>query len=114
MRYIKKYEKISSELEELEEREDFVDYMMTFYGPDGIIDFFKGKLTRNVVEKYVDDFIKKRKELRKWEGDTLDREYFRDVLFVKLGMYKLGEIEYRNEIRPYLTDLEIDVNNYNL
>ena len=116
MKYLRLFEKYKDK-ERLgqhlwRERNFFVDYMMNYYNEeDGIMGQF---LNREIIEKYVDDFIKKRKELNQWDGDSFDRELFRDILLIKLGIQKIHETEYKNGILPYLTDLERDAIKYNL
>jgi hypothetical protein len=88
--------------------------MVDFYAEDNVFAlYFHNKLTREIIKKYVDDFVSKRIELEMWGGgDSFDREVFRDVLFFKLDIGNLDELEY--DIRPYLTEFEIDTNKYNL
>jgi hypothetical protein len=87
-------------------RKDFINYMLEFYGSNGIrSDVFDGKLTKDIIEKYVDDFIEKRKKLIVWSnGDSFDREFFRDVLLIKLDICYNTEYD----VREYLTKKEIE------
>ena len=102
-----------------EEKEVFMMYFFNYYSQD--YGFFGNtfpkniKIDRELILKYVDFFIRRRKELRMWgRGDTFDREVFRDFLLVKLGIRKLDEVEYSNQVVDYLTDLERDIYKYNL
>lgn len=110
-----KYEKIDKE-----ERDKFKEYIFNYYGQYGMFDFFKGKLTRRVIAKYVSKFIDTRKKLGLWGGgDSLDRETFRDVLLVKLDLdYNTPGRTSAYNIQPYLdaylTKVEKDVKKYNL
>ena len=69
-------------------RDNFINYVLDFYGPEGAWDeFFDGKLTKDVILKYIDKFIRTRTRLSMWgRGDSFDREMFRDVLLIKLGI----------------------------
>lgn len=87
MKHLKIFENFN-----LSERDAFVDYIMSFYGPDGTwSEFFDHKLTKDIVEKYVDKFINKRET--DFDGDSFDRELFRDFLLVKLGISDINEVE---------------------
>ena len=107
MKYIKTFE-------DKQEKEIFINYMLNNYGEDGVwSETFNPPLTIDIIEKYIDKFIKKRKLLGLWGfGDSFDRENFRDYLLFKLGQKKLSELEYN--IRHYLTELEIETDKYNL
>ena len=63
---------------------DFIDYVMGFYGPDGI---YPMGANRTVVRKATNDLIRiaKIKE-EEFCGDSYDREQVRDLLIAK---YKL-------------------------
>ena len=117
MKYIKTYES-----KESDEIEDFIDYVMDFYGanweksPEDYDEdplFGKHKITRELIEEYVYDYVNKRKRIGVWgPGDSFDREIFRDLLRFKLGIAKLDQLEYN--IRPYITHFEKDADKYNL
>ena len=92
----------------------FVDRMLQFYGKGGIYSETFGGLTEEIINKYADKYIEKRYKLGLWSGgDTFDREYFRDVLLIKLGI--TGDTEYN--VDPYLTKsdkIRKDAMKYNL
>jgi hypothetical protein len=63
---------------------DFIDYTLTFYGPDGI---YPMGANRTVVRKATNDIIKiARIKGQEFCGDSIDRELVRDLLIDK---YKL-------------------------
>ena len=115
MKYIKTYEYVKKD-----EKERFINYMLSYYGPGTTYytEFFENKLNRDILQKYVNRFIEKRKKLNMWGGgDSLDREVFRDFLLVVM------DIDYNIEfdVYPYLTKKEIneiplkrDAKKYNL
>lgn len=109
MKYIKLFELSSGRV--LSKR-NFGAYMLSFYGKDGLFDTFPEPLTTKTINKYLDKFIEKRKLEGKWCGDTIDREIFRDYLLFKLKVKNIDKLE--NDITPYLSDLEININKYNL
>ena len=101
MKYIKTYERLSK-------KDKFVDVIFKYYGPDGIFSkYFKKELTRDIIENYLDGFIAKRTE-HFFNGDDVDRELFRDYLFVKLGYRKLEDCENKNAIRKLFTQEELN------
>jgi hypothetical protein len=107
MKYLKFFE---SWLDQ--QKQDFISYFLNFYDDD---DLFEGKLSKELIDKYLDFFIKRRMKLFNWgNGDSFDREVFRDFLLVKLGLRSLNEVEYKNQVRDYLSDFEISVTDYNL
>jgi len=111
MKYIKTYE--SSIGPSRENKEEFTNYIMSYYGKNKMFGaIFKNKLTKSEVNKNINSFIKKRGSL--FDGDSLDREFFRDYLLFKLGYFNLNELEYGNYVKTLLTDEEINVINYNL
>lgn len=64
---------------------DFIDYVMGFYGTDGIYPM-KG-INRTVVRKAINDVIRVAKiKEQEFCGDSFDRELVRDLLIDK---YKL-------------------------
>jgi hypothetical protein len=83
-------------------------------------EFLKNMLKRNKLKKYgltremmldcIDYFIKIRGPL--FLGDGFDAEIFEDILLFKFFNVKLNDIEHN--IEPFLSEFEIDTNNYNL
>lgn len=98
MKHLKAFEKI------LSERDMFVRYILSFYGPNGTwSEFFDHKLTQKTVEDNVDKFIKKRG--KDFDGNSFDRELYRDILLVKTGI--LGVDSTETNVRPYFTKSEL-------
>ena len=63
---------------------DFISYVMSFYGPDGI---YPMSANRTIVRKATNDVIRISKiKGREFCGDSIDREFVRDLLIDK---YKL-------------------------
>jgi len=63
---------------------DFIDYTMSFYGPDGI---YPMGANRTVVRKATNDVIRIAKlKGEEFCGDSIDRELVRDLMINK---YKL-------------------------
>ena len=63
---------------------DFVDYVMSFYGSDGI---YPMGANRTVIRKATNDIIKiARIKGEKFCGDSIDRECVRDLLISKYGL----------------------------
>jgi hypothetical protein len=63
---------------------DFIDYTLTFYGPDGI---YPMGANRTVVRKATNDIIKiARIKGEKFCGDSIDRELVRDLLISKYNL----------------------------
>ena len=119
MKYIKTFEaKSFKKVNDIVNRNNFVDYIMKVYGSDGTWgEFFDRKLNQSTVEKYVDNFIKKRG--KDFDGYSFDRELYRDFLFVKLGMYDINEVELN--VKSFFTASELKdanalhkANKYNL
>ena len=110
MKYIHTFENKINKQDD-KEREYFLKYMIDYYGPDGIFKIF----TKQQIEKYIDIFMKKRKELDQWgDADSFDREVFRDYLFFKYDMANFNDLEYYHQLRNYFTEEEINANKYNL
>jgi len=113
MKHLKVFESFRSGISN-----DFVDYMIGFYGPNEIWgNFFNDNLTRDIVEKYVDSFIKKRGH--DFEGDSFDREMYRDILLVRMGISDINEVELN--VKSFFTESELkkaellyQANKYNL
>ena len=63
---------------------DFIDYTLTFYGPDGI---YPMGANRTVVRNATNDIIKIA-EIKGEEfcGDSIDRELVRDLLISKYNL----------------------------
>ena len=67
-----------------EQINDFIDYVLSFYGPDGL---YPMSANRTVVRKATNDIIKIVKiKGQEFCGDSVDRELVRDLLIDK---YKL-------------------------
>jgi hypothetical protein len=66
--------------QDIDEIENFKDYIWSFYGKDkGIYkDFFDNNLTMKEVEKAIKIRLSKIK--LKFDGDTIDREIVRDIM----------------------------------
>ena len=112
MKYLKAYE-VHSDKKKLLLRNQFVDYVSKFYTSNDLYgSIFNYKLTVKDIEKYVDFFIEKRGD--SFEGDSFDREIFRDFLLFKLGYSGLDQLEYTSSVKGLLTDLEINANKYNI
>ncbi len=63
---------------------DFIGYVMSFYGPDGL---YPMGANRTVVRKATNDIIRISKiKGREFCGDSIDRELVRDLMIYK---YKL-------------------------
>jgi hypothetical protein len=63
---------------------DFVDYVMSFYGSDGI---YPMGANRTVIRKATNDIIKiARIKGEKFCGDSIDRELVRDLLISKYNL----------------------------
>jgi hypothetical protein len=63
---------------------DFVDYVMSFYGSDGI---YPMGANRTVVRKATNDIIKiARIKGEEFCGDSIDRELVRDLLISKYNL----------------------------
>ena len=70
----------------------FVDYVMSFYGPKGIYEFdFE---VNEVIEAIEDRLNNKRYIDLPFDGDSVDREIVRDIVFAKrskrLSLFKAG------------------------
>ena len=63
---------------------DFIDYTLTFYGPDGI---YPMGANRTVVRNAINDIIKiARIKGEEFCGDSIDRELARDLLISKYNL----------------------------
>ena len=63
---------------------DFIDYTLTFYGPDGI---YPMGANRTVVRNATNDIIKiARIKGEEFCGDSIDRELVRDLLISKYNL----------------------------
>ncbi len=95
--------------------EKFLKYFYNFYNGNYFIDVFGVKLTKNIIKKYLPEFIKKRLELNMWGGgDSFDREVFRDYLLYKLNILPLNQLEFTELVKKHLSDVELDAIKYNL
>ncbi len=61
-------------------KQDFIYYVLSFYGPGGIYDY---KFSLDEVEQATEQYIAK--PGTKFEGDSLDRELVRDIVFANRG-----------------------------
>ena len=66
---------------------EFVDYVLDFYGVAGI---YPMGVTRDDVLLATGIRIEQRKDIE-FQGDSFDREYVRDILIERLG-YKWPEV----------------------
>jgi hypothetical protein len=63
---------------------DFIDYTMSFYGPDGI---YPMGANRTVIRNATNDIIKIAKiKGEEFCGDSIDRELVRDLLISKYNL----------------------------
>jgi hypothetical protein len=63
---------------------DFISYVMTFYGPDGL---YPMDANRTVVRKATNDLIRICKiKGHRFCGDSIDRELVRDLLLDKYNL----------------------------
>jgi hypothetical protein len=63
---------------------DFISYVMSFYGPDGI---YPMGANRTIVRKATNDVIRISKiQGREFRGDSIDREFVRDLLIDKYNL----------------------------
>ena len=58
--------------------DEFADYMVDFYGPNGVWDFFDYKLTREQALRGLAIYLLDGST--PFEGDSVDREMVRDIL----------------------------------
>ena len=108
MKYLKYFENNIDD----KDSSNFINYMEEFYSkPFGLHPIFTSK---QIIDN-INYYINKRKEFGDWgNGDSFDREIFRDYLLVKLNIKKLNEIEYYEMVKKLITPLELDQNKYNL
>ena len=67
-----------------EQINDFIDYVLSFYGPDGL---YPMSANRTVVRKATNDIIKIGKiKGEEFCGDSYDREQVRDLLIDKYNL----------------------------
>lgn len=74
-----------------EQIDDFVDYVMSFYGEGGVYEeFFEGGVTEEEVRKATNQYLKNvAKGFGNWGGgDSTDREIVRNIMFQNRGMQK--------------------------
>lgn len=63
---------------------DFIGYVMSFYGPDGL---YPMGANRTIVRKATNDVIRISKiQGREFRGDSIDREQVRDLLIDKYNL----------------------------
>ena len=67
-----------------DQMKDFYDYVLSFYGPDGI---YPMGANRTIVRKATNDVIRISKiKGREFCGDSIDRELVRDILYSKYNL----------------------------
>ena len=80
---------------------EFIDYCLAFYGDGGIYDF---KMTREELTEGLERRLKNRPDVP-FEGDTIDREFVRDEV---LAMRK-GDLEQPNgEVLRLFEEEDVD------
>lgn len=62
--------------------QDFIDYVLSFYGPNGVYDF---NFTESEVKKGLQIHLIKEKVA--FAGDSVDREMVRDIVLDELRSY---------------------------
>ena len=78
-------------------RAEFMQYVLSFYGPGEIYgDFFGNTLTVEEVKKAVDLRMKKVDEVP-FDGDSVDREIVRDIMLTLRGDSKV-----EHDVRKFL------------
>jgi len=104
MKYLKTYEGMERLLDL------FTETIYNFYGSNyGIYcDYFDNELTHNTIKEHLHNFYKKYTKENDFDGDSFDREIFRDYLFVKLGYVPLENIDYQKLIKKLLTKEELE------
>jgi len=71
--------------------QEFIDYIWSFYAPNDLYgEFFNNTLTKEEVIKAVK--IRKANKKLPFDGDSLDREIVRDIMFYNRG--KKDGLEY--------------------
>lgn len=71
--------------------QEFIDYVWSFYAPNDLYgEFFNNTLTKEEIIKAVN--IRKANKKLPFEGDSLDREIVRDIMFYNRG--KKDDLEY--------------------
>lgn len=80
---------------------EFLKYVREFYGPKGIYSEFFA-MNRPQASDYAAAFrtlmALRGKQGIEFDGDSFDRETLRDILFVRMGILKANETEYRVEV----------------
>lgn len=65
------------------DKKEFIDYCAVFYTKGGVwSEFFNNNLTKKDITYHMNDFLKNREN---FEGDSFDREAFRDYLLDKIN-----------------------------
>jgi len=75
----------------------FVSYALSFYGPTGLFDhlFHGSPVSESDCWKALTHLraLRAKQEIP-FEGDSMDREALRDIMFVQKGMVHPGETEF--------------------
>lgn len=67
-------------------KNEFIDYVLSFYGPGEIYDM--GATREDVLEALVTRLLSKRYSSVPFDGDSIDREMIRDIMIeAKEGVY---------------------------
>jgi hypothetical protein len=84
----------------LNERNNFIDYLMSFYGEGGVrVDMFDGKsVTRDEVVLATNAIDKAGGSEQLAEGDTFSREMVRDYMLLCRG---LEDVEWKEIVKPW-------------
>ncbi len=78
--------------------EEFVDYLMEFYGPRGMYGkkFFGNGVSKDEIRKALDIL---KSSGHDFEGDSIDREYCRDIMFNLRGQ---TDTEHQDKVGPMM------------
>ena len=74
---------------------EFVEYVMSFYGPEGLyVEFFGSGVSEEEVKKALK--IRKKNKKFAFDGDSMDREIVRDIM-----LYQRGNRNLECNMQPY-------------
>ena len=83
---------MSEGAEMTKQRKEFIDYMLAFYGFNGLYRFDYGKpFTTAEISKALTQHIRELGGWENFEGDTLDREAVRDRILCVRDLIKMRE-----------------------